>query len=291
MKGMKHMKDGLSKSMLIFMSFMLVMVQRPDAVLQQKPPAPRKDPTVAELLAAAGTYIAQYEQQFAAIVSEERYQQDANALAGGGGSRRILRSDVLMLSAGSLGWVGLRDVYEVDGLPVRDHVDRLMKLITQPSPDSFEQARRLADESARYNLGAIARTINTPTIALVFVRRENQPRSTFTFDGMKTVDGVRAAQLSFQEQKLPRVIVSVDDAAAKGKFWIVPASGRIVRTELSIESVGYTAKIGVRYANQPKLGLWVPVRIDEEYETVTSLSSVVNRVVPPNSICSITRSR
>ena len=70
--------------------------------------------------------------------------------------------------------MGFRDVFQVDGRAIRDHEDRLMKLVTQPASDSIAQAKRMADESARFNLGSIVRTINMPTLALMFLRSDMQ---------------------------------------------------------------------------------------------------------------------
>jgi hypothetical protein len=234
----------------------------------------QRNPTVPELLAAAAKYLDGYEKQFSAVVSEERYQQSADPLAARGVRQRILRSDLIVINAGQAGWISLRDVYEVDGLPVRDRADRLMKLVTEPAPDSFAQALRVAEESARFNLGTVWRTINTPTTALMFLRRDDQDRSTFKFEGLKTVDGVRVAEVAFKETTMPRMIQSVDNAAVEGKFWIEPASGRVVQTEFRIASAGNSAKISVRYAHQPKVGLWLPVRMDEEYLTTVGSNSM-----------------
>lgn len=234
----------------------------------------RPNPTVSELLSAAAKYLDGYEMQFSAVVSEERYQQTADFMAARGARQRILRSDLIVINAGQAGWISLRDVYEVDGLPVRDRSDRLMKLITEPAADSFAQAVRVAEESARFNLGNVWRTINTPTAALLFLRGDDQDRSTFTFEGLKPVDGVRVAQLAFKEKGMPRMIQSVDNAAAEGKFWVEPASGRVVQTEFLLTSAGNSARISVRYAHQPKIDLWLPVRMDEEYLTTAGSSSV-----------------
>ena len=235
----------------------------------------RRNPTVPELLSAAATYLDGYEKQFSAVVSEERYQQTADFLAARGPHQRILRSDLIVINAAQAGWISLRDVYEVDGVPVRDRADRLMKLITEPAPDSFSQALRVAEESARFNLGTVWRTINTPTTALLFLRRDDQDRSTFKFEGLKSVDGMQVAQLAFKETGMPRMIQSVDKAAAEGKFWVEPASGRVVQTEFMISSAGNSAKISVKYAHQPKIGLWLPIRMDEEYRTTSAASTVL----------------
>jgi hypothetical protein len=262
-KGLKGFaRAPLLVAFTIFTSFIIFM---PFMVQPGREATQRRNPTVPELLEAVGRYIADYEKQFAAIVSEERYQQNADTSVARGPRSRLLRSDALMFSAGPMGWITLRDVFEVDGKPVHDHTDRILKLVSNPSPDEYQQAKRIAEESARYNIGSVSRTINFPTMPLVFIRIVNQTRSEFSFEGMDTVERLRVAELAFKETVMPRVINSIDDAPAAGKFWIEPGTGRVVRTELRLKSGGYTVKIETRYANQPKLGLWVPVRMDEEY--------------------------
>jgi hypothetical protein len=226
----------------------------------------RHSPSLPELLAAAGIYIADYEARFSVLVSEERYEQTWTILASHRTNKRLLRSDVMTIDAGAAGWVTFRDVFEVDGVPVRDHADRLTKLATEPPADAFDQATRLAAESARFNLGNVTRTINTPTVALLFLRTEYQSRSRFRFHRVTTIDGLRVAELTFNEQGQPSVIRSADNATAEGTFWLEPGSGRVVRTALGLKSAGHSAKITVHYANRPGINLWVPVWMDEEYK-------------------------
>ncbi len=243
------------------------------------------DPALPDLLAAAGTYIAEYEKAFESVVSEERYEQTANARAAGSGlRRRVMKSDVLTFNAGPLGWMAFRDVLEVDGVPVGDQPERLLKLVADPSRDAVEDAKRVTEESARYNIGSMTRTINVPTTALVFLRRENQARSAFELGGMKTVAGRQVAVLAFRETADDRMIRTIDNAAAAGRFWIEPASGRVVQTELTLASRMYAGKVVVEYADQPKIGLWVPVRMTEQYtvleERTTVLSSGATHTSP-----------
>lgn len=226
------------------------------------------DPTVPQLLTAAGAYIADYERSFATIVSEERYEQTANmAAARGGPSRRVMKSDLLTYHSGDAGWIAFRDVVEVDGVPVPDRTERLLKLVYEPTSHALDDALRSTIESGRYNIGNMARTINVPTIGLVFLRRENQARAAFEFDGMKTLGTMRVALVKFRERSTPRMILTPDNTAATGRFWIEPDSGRVIQTEFTLTSRRYSARIVVEYADQPKLAVWVPVRMVEEYET------------------------
>ena len=233
-------------------------------------------PTVPQLLAAAAKYVAEYDKKFSAVVSEEKYEQVVTQSTGfRAQQRRTLVSDVILINAGEAGWISLRDVYQVDGSPVRDHTDRLLKLLTNPAPDAYQQALRLAQEGARFNIGSMSRSINVPSTALRFVRQENQSHSSFSVAGMKTIDGVNTAELAFTETGTPRLIRSPADAPADGKVWLEPASGRIVQTELSLKfEKNSSAKITVHYGADAKIGMWVPVRMDEVY--ILALGQVVS---------------
>ena len=237
-------------------------------------------PTLAELLDRTGAYVKEYETKFAAVVSEERYRQIDDRTRGLV-LRKDLKSDVLVLNAGEGGWMGFRDVYEVDGRPVRDHDQRLMKLFVDAASDTMAHARQIAEESARYNLGTVKRNINVPTMALAYIRAENQPRSTFTLDGTAKVEGLQTLIVAFSETQHPSVIRSGDaDAIATGRFWIEP-DGRIVRTQIKLTPSSLIATITVTYGTVPKLDLRVPVQMNETYksslgETITGSASYSN---------------
>ena len=221
---------------------------------------------IADVLDRAATYIAKYEQQFSAVVSEERYSQSESRVAGLT-RRRDLKSDVLVINAGVGGWMGFRDVYEVDGRPVRDHDQRLSKLFVDATADTMTHARQIADESARYNLGSVIRNINVPTMALAFLRRDNQSRSTFTIDGTAKVENSNTIILGFTERGTPTLIRSgTTDAPASGRFWIEPDSGRVVRTQLRAAPSKVSATVTVTYAAAPKLEVWVPISMSESYK-------------------------
>jgi hypothetical protein len=132
---------------------------------------------------------------------------------------------VALVAVGQAEWLMFRDVYEVDGRSVHDRQDRLEALFLKPTAELARHARRIADESARYNLGDVTRTLNTPTLPLAFLRLENQNRSTFQLGGRRTIDDVETQELRFQEVGMPRLILTSDNAAAAGSAWVAPASG------------------------------------------------------------------
>lgn len=217
-----------------------------------------------DVLQAAGRYVTEYQRSFSVVVSRESYQQRVQT--GGKMQTRDLRSEVALVAIDDANWILFRDVYEVDGRKIADRSDRLTQLFLKPAADIGVQAGRILEDGARYNLGPITRTLNTPTQALDFIRSENQFRSSFRLAGRTRVDGVEAYDLRFEETATPRVITTHDNAAASGRFWIAIGTGAIVRTELRIRSVGMLATLTVSYAKHDKLPLWVPIRMIESYE-------------------------
>ena len=226
-------------------------------------------PPLPESLRSAGAWLREYERQAPAIVAEERYEQVARKSVPPTAVSRRLRSDVLVITDEAAGWVGFRDVFEVDGRPVRDRDERLANLILKPHAEILRQAKRIAEESARFNVNVegidVRRTVNMPMTALRFIRLQNQHRSTFKTEGVTTVNGVRAVVVRFDERAQPRIIATSDRAAAHGRVWIEPGSGQIVRSELGFETKGLATTITVTFAPEPKVGLWVPISMDEEY--------------------------
>ena len=220
-----------------------------------------------QVLKAGAQYVEKYQQAFSAVVSEELYTQRlVGPIAAPGGDRRTLRSDLLLMQVKNAGWVTFRDVLEVDGSKVRDRDDRLVALILKPPPDAGTQLVRIAEESARFNLGPVSRTLNTPFLALIFLTAEGQPRSSFRLVRTARVDGQATAEVEFTEQADPRLIVTRDNARATGRFWISPETGTVLRSELSITSGGSTVRVRVNYKVQERLGLLVPATMEENYE-------------------------
>jgi VWFA-related protein len=251
-------------------------------------------------LAAAAAYLEQYEHRISAIGAEETYEQAAASpgvprppargmpptIAPGTSLRRRTRANIMTISLGPRGWVSFRDVFELNGRPVRPDIERLSRILQNVNPDSLEQARQIADESARYNLnpeGAhFDRTINVPMTALYFLRASNQPRSVFSLGKPERVDGVLCTTLQFTEQSRPRLIGTKDDAAAQGKVWIdMTNGGRIVKTELRMQSTylfeaggSVHAQTAVTYGPIDKLDLWLPIVMDETYDLPATRQTV-----------------
>jgi hypothetical protein len=239
---------------------------------------PSAQEPVTAVIARAAAYVDGYQRDFAMVVSEERYQQEARypSPAGSRGAdlieRTVLRSDFLLVRDDVAGWVPFRDVFERDGVTVRDREERLSRLFLDDSASAVEQARRIADESARYNVGNLNRNINLPTLALLFLTAAHRPRFRFTDDGRDGAERI----VQFVEIGRPTYVATTNgrDLPVSGRFWIDDASGRVERTELSAVDKVLTARITVTYRRDDTVGLWVPQRMEELYKQMSDRSEI-----------------
>jgi hypothetical protein len=177
-------------------------------------------------------------------------------------------------------YVEFRDVFEVDGRPVRARDERLLHLADDPAGVSM---RQIVTESARYNIGDIERTINVPVLPLMFVLPENQWR--FKFNVQKGTQPLSTSKdipsssprftvstevwvIEYREVERPTIIRFVDGRRSipvHGRFWIEPASGRVLMSELIAEDRTVHATIDVSYQSEPVLDLLVPIEMRETY--------------------------
>jgi hypothetical protein len=268
--------------------FLVLLVQSAATIIAQEPkPAaqPAIDAALVPRLASAAEYVERFVSAFTNVVTEERYVQDL--LTGGRlmarrpvGStedvHRELLSDLVLVRTGdALGWQMFRDVFEVDGSRVRDREARLARLFEQPGGDAIVQAARIARESARYNIGAVERTLNTPVIALLFLQATQQPR--FLFSAAASTPGFsdRVGVVAFREAARPTIIRTVNDTdrPAAGRLWIERDTGTVLQTELVLSGDGVTVRFTTLFRHDDSLDVAVPVRMQEEY--VLSSSKLV----------------
>lgn len=233
---------------------------------------------LAAVLERVGRYVNEYQARLAGVVAEETYKQDvrtASSARPGATSHRELKSDLLLVRPAADGpWLQFRDVFEVDGKPVRDRDDRLLKLFVDTKLDFRGQAEAIALEGSRYNIGPVQRTINVPVLALVYFGAAFQERSKFLrvsagnvkrFAAVPTTSEVWA--IEFREVGAPTLIRGAKDSdlPAKGRAWIETGTGRVLATELNAEDQVIRAKIEVTYGVQPGLDLLVPIQMKEAY--------------------------
>jgi hypothetical protein len=229
------------------------------------------DPALLAILDKAGRYVADYEQTFKNLVTEENYLQWVAASTSL--VRRLLRSDLVFTSTpGPIPWTCFRDVYEVDGQKVREREARLEKLFLQGTATAVAQADAIRRESSRYNLaGGALRNINVPTLPLLFLHPRNQGR--FRFErkgGQRWISGVPGNEIAFTELAEPTLVNDGhgEDLPGEGRFWVDPNRGTILRSEVTFhfKPNRALARLSVEYRPEPGLSIWVPSEMKERYE-------------------------
>ena len=277
-------------SFLVFAALALVAARQPVT-------AQTDDQALGGLLGSAAAYVRSYEERFSLLVAEERYVQeirrpDNNPVAGnlsrnnpGGGfasnggvrKRLVLRSDFLLVRLGDgAGWMPFRDTFNVNGDKVNDRSDRLAKLFIDPSEASFDAAARIMADSTRYNLGSMTRTVNIPTLALMFLHPTVRERFTFTRDGEETLDGRLTWRVEYHETARPALIKTTRgrDLPASGRLWIEAATGVVLKTTMTAADPLVRALITTTYRRDPALDLWVPARMDDYYKSDSEVDEV-----------------
>jgi len=229
-------------------------------------PLPLPEPRSPELELALGRlvdYVDAYERQYSMLVAEEDYRQSMPQQ----GVR--LRSDLLLVKPEkSPEWVSFRDVYEVDGVAVRDREDRLKELFLNPTAQSRAQLQAIKDESARYNIGPLERNINVPLFPLKFLIPANRDRFRYKLAGTPEAAGVRTWRIEYAETARPTLIVdrANNDVPASGWFLVEQLTGAIVESAVTVARDDYTAAIVVRYRRDASLGMWVPDEMKESFK-------------------------
>lgn len=238
------------------------------------------DPDLKTVLRRAADYAADYHQRFTALVADERYVQRVgpNGAAGTGFGRveqeRTLLSEYVIVRdfAGSNSWLGVRDVHTVDGEPVNADRGRLQALLGDTSRPLGARVRALADLQAKYNLGELYRTINVPTLALEFLLPDRQPRFRFKRKGSGELHDTTAWIVTYEERARPTIIRTPEgrDVRSEGSFWIDPATGAVLRSELragQIPGRPLHSIIIVSYTHNARFDMFLPDDMNELYLT------------------------
>ncbi len=223
------------------------------------------DPALRQQLRA---YATQYLATMTSVVAHEHYVQTLS-------DRRarsravVLRSDVLMLRpSGSSEPVWFRDVYEVDGRPLRDREPRLLRLLESNAPGAIDAMRAIAAEGARFNLGRVPRTTNVPDLIFSYLAA-SPDHVTLSSPRMVTLAGLRVTQLRFEEVGTPTYVrgAAGRDTPGRGRIWVDPATGALVRSEVILGDTRSSVTTTVDFVPHPRVSVRVPGRMDETYRT------------------------
>ena len=225
----------------------------------QAPP----DAQVQAVVTAATNYVENYRKEFSAIVCEEQQVQRLIRPNGSVSKTRTLVSDLMFVKIGDQ-WMQqpYRDVLSVDGKPVRNRDDRLRKLFGEGQKNAVEQARAIAKESGRYNLG-VERVGVSPLLPITLLAPQRVGNFAFTLDG---------TTLNFREERSPTYLNfshngKGGDLPARGAFVVEPGTGAILQATLSAEAVDAPVSTAfiVQYREDPQMKLLVPVEMTERY--------------------------
>jgi hypothetical protein len=209
------------------------------------------------------------------VVTEEDYRQVYFQRGRTNPTRTRLRSEFLLVRLGEdAGWTGFRDVFEVNGQRVRDRQDRLASLFLDDSTTAVARARRIVEESSRYNLGNTSRTFNIPTYALSYLLPSNAGRFRFQHEGIGCDDHPSAWNIRYAETETPTLTRGFQNISlpSKGRFCIDPVAGTVFETEITLnhpavgrEVPATEAVASVTFVSNPEVALWVPAEMRERY--------------------------
>ena len=252
------------------------------------PGPPAYSAELADLLLRVGEYAEEYEHSFSDLLVEETYEQSvtpfslkydktqraAVRVANCTVCKQKTRADLVFVRlAGEIPWASYRDVFEVDGKKVRRYEQRLVKLLKDPSPDAQEQARKLLAASAAYNIGPVKRTVNLPTLPLLFLLPRNQGRFLFRLGERRMIGATEAVELIFRETSRPTLVKgpSNADLLAQGRFWVNASRAAVVRSEVEFAfGAEAEARVTTDYRPEPTLAMWVPAEMKERFADVPS---------------------
>jgi hypothetical protein len=205
--------------------------------------------TLDPVLEKLGHYVASYGEKASILVAVERYTQNVTTAQGAALRPRQLVAEFAIVKAGG-GWVGYRDVVQVNNQKLTERRDRLLTLFTSPSVDTSAIAR-IANESARYNLLPVETNLNVPTTTLFFFQPANLHRFVFTRSGTRNIDGVETVEFGFKETAVPTLVMKRDgtNVPIEGTLWVSTSDGAVVRSRLRLR--GFADSITTRLQGAP----------------------------------------
>jgi hypothetical protein len=237
-----------------------------------------KAPNVRTVAERASRWVEQFERDFIAVVADEQYDQFASDGAGTDRSHRQIQSELLFLRPETgENWAAVRNVlsYADDGeapVAVPNSRERLTRALAAGRANGRTALRRLADESARFNIGDMARNFNTPTFALQFLDNAHRDRFRFRLEGAEQLLGDEVWRLSYKEREHPTIVqANFSDTELAGSIWTRASDGAVVRTHVQLTAKargdlrGLDTIITVDYTRDEKLDRVVPARMQEDY--------------------------
>jgi hypothetical protein len=224
----------------------------------------RSDTSTNAIVAAAAAYVEAYNPKMQNVVADEVAVQRVIGADGADLQTRTTRADFFLTYVpADTTFIAVRDVREVDNAAV-DDPDNVRVLMTRTP--LWRMGSVIAEKNSRFNIGAITRTFNEPTLALLTLTKKHRDRFKF---GRAFVEGEPASRttLTFKERDRPTLVAGTNGAPvySAGDLVVDAATGRIEETTIQFLFNTVTATIHTTYAEDPKLKIWVPRVMLETY--------------------------
>ena len=233
---------------------------------QTPAPAPPPDTSAGAVVAKAVEYLKDYKEALQFVLADEVTLQDVfNRLGRRAAHRETSGEFFLTYLPAEGGWVGVRDIAVVDGVPVEKRAN-LRELLTKASCARI--GRQLVDRTARYNIGSVSRNMNDPMLALVILDDKHRRRFKFERRRVEPTPTGTLVTVSFTERDEPTLVSGADGSRifSKGELVIDAASGRLVRTVITLKDKATTGTLTTVFTEHERLGLWLPSSMDERYD-------------------------
>jgi len=233
--------------------------------------------STADVIEAATSYVAKYEQQLTSVVamevSTQRVLRRVPAEADATATRALTSEMFFIFSPAEHEWMAVRDVHEVDGKPVENPPDLQKTMMAGPL---LQGARALKNYSSRYNLGSIVRNFGEPTLSLLVLDANHRSNFTFARTTTERKSGVTLVTVYFREHGTATLIHDISGAPvlSQGELVIEAGAGRIRHAVLKAQMGGIWAELTTTYQPDAKLDMWVPSSFSEQYDDDRRVESI-----------------
>ena len=258
---MPFMVDDEHQGMMATLSSLLLPIALSLAAVQ----APKIDLSEKALTALAAKYVAGYEKEFAFLIADEHYTQARINASGRTVQTRVLRSELFLTYLPADGeWIAVRDVMEVDGVPVTQRED--LRAFLSQKDQLHGLTSRLVARNAQYNIGSVTRNFNEPTLPLLLLEEKRISPVKFDRKRVERDGAATLATLAFEERGSGTLVSERQGPVpAKGEFVLDVSTGAITRTLFLLKRPGVDVRLETTYVKDDKLDLWLPSVFTERY--------------------------
>ncbi|NQW04856.1 MAG: hypothetical protein HQ485_12625 [Acidobacteria bacterium] len=238
----------------------------PQTFAQGRPP----DTSARAVVNKAAAFVKGYQEALKFVIADEATVQEVFDTDGNRVARRETSGDFFLAYVpADGGWLAVRDIVTVDGVPVQQR-DNLRLLLSR---GSFARiGRQIANRNARFNIGAIDRNFNDPMLALVILGDKNRDRFRFSRRTVEQTPDGPVVSVAFTERDRPTLVRGSDgsDIFATGEMTIEATTGRLRQTTITLKNDDTQASVTTVFVEHEILKLWLPRFLTERYEHTTS---------------------